>query len=735
MSALNHPTVVSFLKQPAPTATNPEDSATADQGYPKTGAHTAVVSVFDNIYKTTNPKNKPLIEVLHEFRDGVVAVQIADIRAVQTDSAETHEIQARLDEQLDLVKYAASKLPQDKRDGQLATLAKARDDYKVDRHAKENRDALVKWLKKALPIVTFAGEFDYRNAEGLRKHSGLIVIDGDDLPNANEMVVRIGGDPHCVSAEASPTGTGAKFLIRVPPTDAAGHRARTYPTVAAYLNKQYGLIADESGKDVSRACYFLHDPHLTINLDAVEMEVPDVAPAASTTAKPATGITIIHTTEMRRELLLAIPPAKSGHYQDWLNPIGALQATGASDDECDGLLNEWDPEDTPGLYLEKLNSGLNQFDEFALENIAKKHGWQPSANYKSEARKAADLALIQELESRQFGQGKAPVKPIPRLLLDGIPICTVGNLSTWQSQSKTGKSSVLAAAMASAICAEKDGIVGNDTLGFTSSQPGGMTMLHIDSEQCGWDHWASLRKCLKRSGVESCPSWLKSFRITGFTAEKALKALRVLAQREADGPGLFMIVIDGFGDFVSDVNEAQECNAFVAGLQDMAIRFNCSIVGILHENPGKGNQGEKSRGHLGSQLQRKSETNLVLKRDGEVTTMYAEKTRGAPIMEKHGHKFTWSEADGMHMTVAAGGTNNKAATEIERLRALAVECFASAEPKRTKNLIAHIREARPSITGKKCSVATAERDIQAMKKAGIIDQHDGLYALSDTAAE
>jgi len=89
----------------------------------------------------------------------------------------------------------------------------------------------------------------------------------------------------------------------------------------------------------------------------------------------------------------------------------------------------------------------------------------------------------------------------------------------------------------------------------------------------------------------------------------------------------------------------------------------------------------------------------------------------------------------MHMTVAAGGTNNKAATEIERLRALAVECFASAEPKRTKNLIAHIREARPSVTGKKCSVATAERDIQAMKKAGIIDQHDGLYALSDTAAE
>ena len=59
-----------------------------------------LVSVFDHVFDVSDPGQRPLADILNAIRDGFVAEQIAVIRAVQGDTASTHEIQAVLITQL-----------------------------------------------------------------------------------------------------------------------------------------------------------------------------------------------------------------------------------------------------------------------------------------------------------------------------------------------------------------------------------------------------------------------------------------------------------------------------------------------------------------------------------------------------------------------------------------------------------------------------------------------------------
>lgn len=134
---------------------------------------------------------------------------------------------------------------------------------------------------------------------------------------------------------------------------------------------------------------------------------------------------------------------------------------------------------------------------------------------------------------------------------------------------------------------------------------------------------------------------MASFILSGgvYSHRASAGAPRPLRGRSREA-GVFAIIIDGVGDFVSDVNDPVECNALTAELQDLAIRYDCPVVAVLHENPTQ--KSGKARGHLGSQLERKAETVLRLKRKKEVIVIYAEKTRGAPLTEKAVQASHWT---------------------------------------------------------------------------------------------
>ena len=144
-------------------------------------------------------------------------------------------------------------------------------------------DATVSDLKRSLPSAMFSGTFHRRSAKDLDQHSGILCLDFDDLIDAEDTKQEVIYDPHIVSAFISPSGNGLKILIKIPADDT--RHADAFESASAYMSTMYGIEADESGKDVSRLCFFSHDPELFFQNDAVELAV-EARCQPSTISKP-----------------------------------------------------------------------------------------------------------------------------------------------------------------------------------------------------------------------------------------------------------------------------------------------------------------------------------------------------------------------------------------------------------------------------------------------------------------
>ena len=124
------------------------------------------------------------------------------------------------------------------------------------------------------------------------------------------------------------------------------------------------------------------------------------------------------------------------------------------------------------------------------------------------------------------------------------------------------------------------------------------------------------------------------------------------------------MLLDGAADFIPNPNDPDEAFAFVDELHQLAIRYDTAIICVIHENPSS--ETGKTRGHFGSQLERKAETNLRLSKDGDgVTTVFAEKARHAHIPKERGTRFVWSDEEKMHVTTEAKPKGRPKAFEPE----------------------------------------------------------------------
>jgi AAA domain len=313
------------------------------------------------------------------------------------------------------------------------------------------------------------------------------------------------------------------------------------------------------------------------------------------------------------------------------------------------------------------------------------------------------------VEERRFNPALNPPPIRPVYSLGEIPICTPGNLATIVAAAKAGKTAFLESMIASVM--KKDG-ADCDTFTVVSRNPDGRAVLHFDTEQSIEDHWHVIDRAMRRAGVTELPPWFRSYCFTGFDAPKARTAiLFVLQEAVKKFGGVHSILIDGYADLVADVNDSAECTAFVAEFQDLAIQCKCPIVGVLHLNPGS----EKSRGHLGSQLERKSETNLRLDKDGIYTEVWSEKQRRAPILKGRGPRFRWDDASGMHVSVE---TRREARqdTKTEAARNQVEDVFRERPSMRYCDLETTVQ------TLLKCQPRWAGKKIAEWEKLGVIEK-------------
>jgi hypothetical protein len=280
------------------------------------------------------------------------------------------------------------------------------------------------------------------------------------------------------------------------------------------------------------------------------------------------------------------------------------------------------------------------------------------------------------------------------------------------AKAKSGKTAAVGGIMASAVAAAA-GRSGLDTLGFTASNPDGGALVLIDTEQSMYDAYECYMRALRRAEQDGDPQWLIAYGLAGFAVDRLRTALHVAVGEAIKTHGrIFAVILDGVADFVNDVNDLKESKQLVAELQCLAIDHDCPVVTVIHSNEG-GQAGKDARGHLGKELHRKSESNLVLEKDGDVTTITSEKQRKAPITKDDGIAFRWSDEERRHVSCSPGFSAREEAKRAE-LADLAAEVFGTDSKLTWGELNRRIGEAR-NLKG-----TGPEKRITKMKELGVI---------------
>lgn len=88
----------------------------------------------------------------------------------------------------------------------------------------------------------------------------------------------------------------------------------------------------------------------------------------------------------------------------------------------------------------------------------------------------------------------------------------------------------------------------------------------------------------------------------------------------------YVVVIDQLADFVSNINDIEQANRLAARLMNGMEDFDCSIIGIVHQNEDSG-LTSKARGHLGSVFEQKVVSSIAISDNSKGFTIKSTKIR------------------------------------------------------------------------------------------------------------
>ncbi len=240
-----------------------------------------------------------------------------------------------------------------------------------------------------------------------------------------------------------------------------------------------------------------------------------------------------------------------------------------------------------------------------------------------------------------------------------VPIGIYDNLLCVSGAEGTGKSNFAAALLAGALVCEKPQTE-VDSLGF-SVLPNykRKAVIHFDTEQSENHQHKNMQRALRRAGIDKRPDFFYSLKLMMHSRQKRLEIIRVaLDFYHRHHGGIHLVVLDGIADLIDTANDEKGSVNLVEELFRYAGMYHTCIMCVMHVVP----NGIKLRGHLGSELQRKSAAILSVERENEeVCSVKAMKVRDGSMFDVPIYLFRWSDEQGMF--VKAGQKDKAEAAE------------------------------------------------------------------------
>lgn len=201
-----------------------------------------------------------------------------------------------------------------------------------------------------------------------------------------------------------------------------------------------------------------------------------------------------------------------------------------------------------------------------------------------------------------------------------IPIGTYGNISMISAPAKTKKTFFVSLLTAAYLSGD------NPYCGGIKGHRGSRSVLHIDTEQGKWHCHRTFQSVYDVANIDDKEKY-HTFGLRSIGWKNRLPFIDHCLDKIKN---VGLLCIDGVADLLLDPNNQEQSNEVAEKLMQLSEKYNCHILTVIHSNHGS----EKARGHLGTSLINKIETEIRLEKNTvntDWTTVHCKVSRGYPF--------------------------------------------------------------------------------------------------------
>ncbi len=236
----------------------------------------------------------------------------------------------------------------------------------------------------------------------------------------------------------------------------------------------------------------------------------------------------------------------------------------------------------------------------------------PIINFNAEAgngddHQAADLAKMRYermCNEAQLDIDKEVPPPPVAIYIGESPACTFGNFSASIGKPK-GKKTFNVSAMTAAA------MTNSTILNYRGNMPPNQNgILYFDTEQSKYHAFRVFKRIatLTHKSNQEINERIKYFALRKYSVEDRIG---MIDHKIRNTPAVGLVIIDGIRDLMLDINNPREATVIVNYLINWTEEFNLHLHTVIHQNKGD----ENARGHIGTEINNKSETVLRVEKD------------------------------------------------------------------------------------------------------------------------
>lgn len=293
--------------------------------------------------------------------------------------------------------------------------------------------------------------------------------------------------------------------------------------------------------------------------------------------------------------------------------------------------------------------------------------------------------------------------------VDGVGTIPRKDLFAIKAKSKQGKSQAATVLLS--------GVLGDESLGITISEPYKTRAIYFDTEQASYNTIMVGHRVHHLLGwkEESNNARFRAYNMREWNWEDKMPFIEYVIS--SFKPTL--VIIDGIADLLLNFNDVEKSAVCILNLMQIASKFGCAVGCVLHENKSKDDNNMK--GHLGTLLLQKASDIFEITKKNNVFCMCQTETRNKPIGD-----IKWIMDD--------EGNIKRQDKEPQQIKIEAKESKASiwrqifAKLNVTESTYIELAKTYAEVCN--CSIATGKRRLSDAEKEGIIVKNSkGTYSL------